>query len=56
MSWQVQYRPALWAAVVLVGIGTWLSFQGDMGWIFGLLFYAFGLGSLAAAFTIVEGA
>jgi hypothetical protein len=55
MSWDLQYPPALWAAAVLVGIGTLLSFQGDMGWVFGLPLYAVGLGSLAAAFTVVEG-
>ncbi len=51
MSWDLQYPPALWAAGILVFIGTVLSFQGDMGWIFGLPFHAVGLGSLAAAYT-----
>lgn len=55
MSWDLQYPPALWTGLAAIALGTIFMFIGEVAILIGLAFYAVGLGSVAAAYTIVEG-
>ncbi len=55
MSWQVQYRPALYGGFGCIGVGS-VFVLGSFAFIFiALPLFAIGLGSIIAAYVIVEG-
>lgn len=55
MSWTVQHPLVLWAGLWAFALGTVFMAIGELAIVIGLVLYAVGLGSVAAAYTIVEG-
>ncbi len=55
MSWDLQYPPALFAGVVSLLGGCVFMIIGEAAIILGLIFFAVGLGCIAAAYTNIIG-